>query len=136
MRRHLTLLVIAACHGCGAPGNAPVPDADAAETGAGARQMTGNLDSIVAAALEDAAGRTGLSADALVVLQAEAVVWRDGSLGCPEPGMAYTQALVPGFRVRIRAGEEVLDYHASRHGRVTLCPRGRAQGPAPPDDAV
>jgi hypothetical protein len=135
MRRLLTLLVIAACHGCGAPGNAPVPDADAAETGAGAGQMTGSLDSIVAAALEDAAGRTGLSADALVVLQAQAVVWRDGSLGCPEPGMAYTQALVPGFRVRIRAGEEILDYHASRHGRVTLCPRDRAQEPAP-DDAI
>ena len=40
----------------------------------------------------------------LKVLSAEAVTWSDGSLGCPEPGMMYTQALVPGYRVQIRGG--------------------------------
>jgi hypothetical protein len=95
--------------------------------------MDEDLDSIVAAALEDAASRTGLPARSLSVAEAGAVVWRDGSLGCPEPGMGYTQALVPGYRVRLRAGDRILDYHASRTGRLLLCPQGRAEAPLPPD---
>jgi hypothetical protein len=31
-------------------------------------------------------------------------VWNDGSLGCPEPGMMYTQALVNGYWLIIEAG--------------------------------
>jgi len=137
MRRLLALLVITACQGCGSTDDAGVAAAapDPVGTGVGERQMNGTLDSIVAAALEDAARRTGLPEDALVVVQAQAVVWRDGSLGCPEPDMAYTQALVPGFRVQVRAGDDVMDYHANRHGRLRLCPTGRAQEPLP-DDSV
>ena len=56
----------------------------------------------------------------------QAVTWSDGALGCPEPGRAYTQALVPGWQIRLRAGTEVLDYHASRGGALLLCPPGRA----------
>jgi len=33
----------------------------------------------------------------LVIVRAESVVWNDGSLGCPEPGMEYAQALVNGL---------------------------------------
>src|SRR5690606_24330853 len=42
----------------------------------------------------DAAGRTGRETGEIVVIQDQAVVWPDGSLGCPKPGMMYTQALV------------------------------------------
>jgi hypothetical protein len=93
--------------------------------------MTRNLQAVVEAALSDAAKRTGMTILDLSVLSAEAVTWSDGSLGCPEPGMSYTQALVPGYRVRIRAGVEVLDYHASERGPLALCPPGRAVDPLP-----
>jgi hypothetical protein len=39
------------------------------------------------------------------VVQAEAVTWPDGALGCPEPGIVYTQALVPGYWVVVEAEE-------------------------------
>ena len=93
--------------------------------------VVNTLQSATEEALTDAARRTGLKRTELEVLRAEAVTWSDGSLGCPQPGMMYTQALVPGFRVRIRAGGEVLDYHAGRSGMPFLCPAGRAQPPVP-----
>ena len=94
------------------------------------------LEATVDAALADAAKRTGLKPADLKVLSAEAVTWSDGSLGCPQPGMMYTQALVPGYRVQIRAGGQDLDYHASRMGLPVLCPPGRAVPPSAGDDRI
>jgi hypothetical protein len=43
--------------------------------------------------------------------------------------MNYTMALVPGYRIKVRAGDQVLDYHASRRGYFVLCPAGMAIEP-------
>ncbi len=91
------------------------------------------LAAVTRAAIDDAARRTGLAPDVLRVVEAERVVWGDGSLGCPQPGLAYTQALVPGYRVRIAAGDVVHDYHAALHGPARWCPPERAQDPLPAD---
>lgn len=93
-----------------------------------------NLPSITAAAVADAARRTGLDPSSIKVAAAEAVTWRNGALGCPQPGMLYSDALVPGFRVRIQAGERQLDYHASSGGAMLLCPAGMAVEPLPSRD--
>ena len=69
------------------------------------------------------------SDDAPTVVTAEAVTWSDGSIGCPQPDMAYTQALVPGYRVVIDLGGEELHFHASESGTVVLC-----DDPQPPAD--
>ncbi|MFZ2650967.1 MAG: hypothetical protein WA210_12775 [Burkholderiaceae bacterium] len=79
------------------------------------------LQTMVQAALDDAAGRSKREVSALVVASAERVMWSDGSLGCPQPGMGYTQALVPGYRIRIQAGSETLEYHASARGKPFYC---------------
>jgi hypothetical protein len=89
------------------------------------------MQSIIEAVLADAVEQTGLRRDALEVLSAEAVTWSDGSLGCPRPGIEYTQALVPGYRIRVTAGERILDYHANRRGYWILCPDGASQDPLP-----
>lgn len=93
---------------------------------------TPTLDSVTAAVLADAAKRTGIDKSALVVQSAEAVTWADGSLGCPAPDMSYTMAEVPGYRVRIVAGGQELDYHSNRRGDFLLCPAGRAIDPTGP----
>jgi hypothetical protein len=92
-----------------------------------------NLQSVKEAALADATRLTGLERAKLVIVEARAVTWRDGSLGCPQEGMQYTMALVPGYRVRIEAGGRLLDYHASSGGGLALCPEGRAIDPLPED---
>lgn len=78
-----------------------------------------------AAALWPDADRAGLK------VQAEAVTWPDGSLGCAQPGQFYTQALVPGWRLRVSDGRRELLYHASRRGAWVQCPTTRAAPPAP-----
>jgi len=88
-----------------------------------------SLQSLVDKVLDDAARRTGVAVEKLQVLSADSVTWPDGSLGCPQPGMMYTQALVPGYRVRIQAAGQLLDYHASSRGALVVCPAGRATEP-------
>jgi hypothetical protein len=65
--------------------------------------------------------RIGIARTAFTYVRAEFVVWNDGSLGCPQPGMAYTQALVPGYWVVIRVGDAEYDYRASEGGSFMLC---------------
>jgi len=82
-------------------------------------------------AIEDARRRvSGVLAEEFRIVAAEAVTWADGSLGCPEPGMMYTQALVPGYRIIVQAGSETMEYHAGRAGAPKFCPPGQAEPPS------
>ena len=83
--------------------------------------MSGIPGDLLNAILDDASQRTGVAPDALVVTRAEATTWSDGSLGCPEPGMFYTQALVNGYQIVIDAGGQQLDYRAGRNRFFRLC---------------
>jgi hypothetical protein len=122
--------VLSACGG-GAAGQPASSSAGASPSGTTDALATGNvggrvdLKSAVEAALADAARRTGRKSSKPRVISAEALVWPDGSLGCAEPGVSYTMAPVPGYRIVIDAGGEKLDYRASDGGYLTLCPAGR-----------
>ncbi len=98
------LVALAACAADSPPASPAAPAEDPS------MPVAASLASVTEAALVDAAERTGRSRADLKILSAEAVTWSDGSLGCPQPGMMYTQALVPGYRVRIEADGQVLDY--------------------------
>lgn len=101
----------------------------ASATGPGARAFS--LDDAVRAARADATRRTGLAPEGFELLGAESVTWPDGGLGCPQPGVKYTMAPVAGFRIRLGAAAQVLDYHASTRGHLELCPPGRSVEPVP-----
>jgi hypothetical protein len=73
------------------------------------------------AVVADAARRFKVSESAVVLARAEQLTWTDGSLGCPQPGQMYTQALVPGFRVVARTSEGEFLYHTDSHGQVLVC---------------
>lgn len=120
--------------GCTPGAGQSPPDAPPPATEPREAPMDAALSSVTEAVLADAAARTGEPRASLELVSAAAVTWADGSLGCPAPGMSYTMALVPGYRVQVRAGGQVLDYHASRRGYFVLCPAGRAVDPA--GDAV
>lgn len=80
----------------------------------------------------DAARRAEVQPDDVRLIEHRSVSWGDGSLGCPEPGRQYTQAVVPGFRIRVEAGGRTLAYHADRRGNWLWCPPGRAVEPVEP----
>ena len=94
-------------------------------------EAEGDPGSVVAAARADAAQRSGLAPAQIELVSLRSVTWSDGSLGCPQPGVAYTQALVPGYRILLRAGAQTWDYHASLRGRPVPCPPGQAREPLP-----
>ena len=83
---------------------------------------------IVAPAKADLATRLGVEPDELEVISAEEITWPDGSLGCPEPGMSYTQALVDGSKVVLGHDDRVYVYHAGDDGQPFLCPSDDKDG--------
>jgi hypothetical protein len=70
----------------------------------------------------DLAQRLSVRPSELQVLAVESVTWNDGSLGCPQPGQAYTQALVPGLRVLFQHAGKTYQYHAAEKGSFVYCP--------------
>ncbi|CAN5773068.1 hypothetical protein BH23CHL7_BH23CHL7_05910 [soil metagenome] len=117
-------LVLGACAG---PAAEPTPPSDERDRGPVPGDMFAQM-------VDDAAGRAGVVGSQVGVVISASVTWRDGSLGCPEPGMMYTQALVPGYRVVLSVGDEQYAYHADRQGHFAFCPPDRADDPAPAHD--
>lgn len=69
----------------------------------------------------DLATRTGANPADIVVVQAEAVEWPDGSLGCPKPGEAYLQVITPGYKVVLELAGKSYDYRANDRGFFFEC---------------
>lgn len=68
----------------------------------------------------------GVDLTKATVVTGEAVEWSDGSLGCPEMGVLYTQVITPGYHVVISVDGVEYDYRATDAGQVRLC---KAPGP-------
>jgi hypothetical protein len=128
-----------------APADSPLPTAVAGQEtrpAEGAPELTAPLvigqvpAGLLDAILADLAGRLGVRADEIEVIRGESVVWNDGSLGCPQPGMMYTQALVAGYQVILRVGDGTFDYRASESGFFVLCQEKLAPVASPPAQVV
>lgn len=72
-------------------------------------------------ALDDAAERSGVPRDELMITTTELVTWPDGAAGCPEPDTMYTQALVDGFLIVIEADGEPYHYVGVTGEEPTYC---------------
>jgi hypothetical protein len=77
----------------------------------------------VAQAVADLASREGVTPEDVEVVSREEVTWRDGSLGCAEKGMVYTQALVEGGRIILRLGDTTYEYHYGARRAPFWCER-------------
>lgn len=134
-------ILLAACQDRGdTTEGGPSPDASPAETETGGEMTEGNamtendpdrlgLEEAVEAARKDMAGRTGVAPEEIEVARAQTVTWSNGALGCPEGDMMYTQALVDGYFILLRAGGEEAAYHAGRDGKPFHCPAERSKAP-------
>ena len=85
------------------------------------------LESQIEFSRKDLSKRLGIEPVDIAVDAADLVSWRSGALGCPEPGMNYTQALVPGALIILAVGKEVHAYHAKLGGTPFYCPRERTE---------
>ena len=133
MRRLGCLLALVLLSGCavtppaapGAPSAEPTPTPQQTRYRTIAPVPSGtpvNLPAnLLAAITADLRGR-GVTGD-VVVISAENVRFNDGSLGCPQPGKQYTQALVDGMRVIVEVGGRRFDYRFGADDAPQLCER-------------
>lgn len=85
--------------------------------------VTGEVPAaVMTAVLADLSTKTGKDASTATVVTAEAVTWPDGSLGCPQPGVMYTQMVQPGYQVVLELDGTTYDYRVAGEGTVIrLC---------------
>ena len=88
-----------------------------------------NLKGQVEYSRNDLAQRLDVPLDTVVLSGARQVTWRSGALGCPEPGMNYTEALVPGSVIYLQVDNMIHAYHAKIGGEPFYCPRERVEQP-------
>jgi hypothetical protein len=88
-----------------------------------------SVDEQIKGALSDLASRTGVKEKDIKVMDARSVQWRSGAIGCPKPGMNYTQAIVPGMLLLLEANGTVYHYHGKAGQSLFYCPAERAQAP-------
>lgn len=79
------------------------------------------LAAVVEKSITDLANRLEVEETSVAVVTAKEVTWPDGSLGCPEPGKVYTQALVDGSRVVLEHDGTRYSYHAGADDRPFRC---------------
>lgn len=119
---------------CGSEKVEPVPpDTSPTPTEKAPRMQERVPQRILESILNEAATLANVPREKLAIMRAESVVWNDGSLGCPEPGMMYTHALVNGYWVVINAGGKTYDFRVDAGGRFHLCPAGRGRPPRQSD---
>ncbi len=82
------------------------------------------LQGLLTAAKENLAEQLGIPTEQIDLVELSPVVWPDGGLGCPEPGVAYTQVQQEGLLIRLRVGKRVYPYHSGGGSPPFLCQQG------------
>lgn len=126
LRRLVPAVLLAlALVGCGENDVTDEPTGSPTATPTPTKSVTPNEtappESVVDQAVADLAARLDLDPAAVTVVDVEEVTWSDGSLGCAEPGVAYTQALVDGSRITLLAADRQYEYHAGASAEPALC---------------
>lgn len=145
MRKIATGLLLLALTACGSAattptgsdstgtGSAPMATSPAATTASGDAPVsatpgtdllgsTGDLEKNVISLLS---ATTNSAADSLKLQNKEQVEWPNGGLGCPKPGMMYTEALVPGYKLTFTDGTQTYEVHTDQTGDTAIwCDNG------------
>lgn len=77
-------------------------------------------------ALDDLRNRLDDPDADIAVVSVEEVDWPDGSLGCPQPGMVYTQAIVNGSKIVLSHDGILYHYHQAAGRDPFYCAPGAA----------
>jgi len=85
------------------------------------------MEGLIEKAKADLAQRLSIQRGDITLVEAKAVTWSDGSLGCPQPDMVYAQVLTPGYLVKLKYDIHEFEYHAGKNGSLTYC-----RSPIPP----
>jgi hypothetical protein len=70
---------------------------------------------------KDLAQRLDVPSNSISLESFQPVTWPDGSMGCPQPGMEYTEGLVQGYRLIVRSGDKLYVYDTDTGSKLILC---------------
>jgi hypothetical protein len=123
------MLVLGGCGESPTPGPSSSPAAAEPEESVNRSEQPASGDSggsgeprgAAAVAVRDLARRLEIEPSQIRVVTQEEVTWRDGSMGCPKPGMLYPQVLTDGTRVVLEADGKEYEYHAGGRRSAFLC---------------
>ena len=79
------------------------------------------MQPLVDHAIADLTTRLKIDAASIETVSAEAKTWPDKSLGCPQPGMVYTQVTVDGALIELRVAGAMYNYHSGGGRLPFLC---------------
>lgn len=79
------------------------------------------LEGLIEMAKENLAQRLSIPTSDISLVEAKGVTWSDGSLGCPQAGMAYAQVLTPGYLIKLKYDGRDFEYHAGKDRSFTYC---------------
>ena len=112
-----TMLLMMACGGGTPSGNAGSGGQDPpGVTVEPVGQQPDPLNELQSRAREVLAARLEVSTENLTLVKDEAVQWPDASLGCPQEGMMYAQAITPGHRMMFRHNDDTYEVHTAAAG--------------------
>lgn len=80
--------------------------------------------------IDDLMLRALVKRNAISVREAAEILWADGWMGCRGPDTTATQAVIPGYRVKLEANAQIYQYHSDRRGHFILCDGGLPLQPA------
>ncbi|NIM95908.1 MAG: hypothetical protein GTO18_19590 [Anaerolineales bacterium] len=83
--------------------------------------LPSEVEQLVNHAVADLVLRLGVSAGEIKIQRIEAVEWPDGSLGCPQSGMAYIQVITPGYFITFEIEGKPYRYHTDTNAMIILC---------------
>jgi hypothetical protein len=84
-------------------------------------QIDPGLQPFIDIAVADLAKRLSIDATEVGVTSATLVEWPDSSLGCPQPGLQYTQVSTDGALIVLTANGAPYRYHAGGSRTPFLC---------------
>lgn len=94
------------------------------------KEIDPRLEPFAAEAAIALARRLEIDEAEIELAEAQFVTWPNSALGCLEPDTMYTQALVPGYRIRLIANGRSHHYHGARDRPPFYCPAERVSAPA------
>jgi len=125
------MLLLASCNGVAtsAPGDETLAQPASPPTSANLQTETEmtqptpppGMESLIEKAQADLAQLLSISGSQITLIEAQAVVWHDASLGCPKPGIDYIRVETPVYSIILEAGGKKYTYHTNEDNRVIRC---------------
>ena len=92
-----------------------------------ANELTDEQRTVADLAVAALAAELKIPRDGIVVESVTAIDWRDSSLGCPKPEMAYLEVITPGHKVMLNVDGQAYAVHEARN-RAFVCKQPQLAG--------